>query len=272
MIRILKDTPGSIAKPFYQDGVLVDPGVVTATVTRADGTVVVSGAATTGSGAAERTLNLTAVQNGLLDTYTVAWASPTQGTLPSTVEIVGGFVFTIAEARAFGITDTFSTADVIAMRTTVEEEIEKACSRAFVPRYARHAVDGSGDCEVRLRRKVRSIRAVDLDGSSVDVSMIVPTVIGAYYPAGWRWGVGNYVIGYEHGFSEAPEGVKRAALLLAKTWFEGQRSPVDDRAITFDTTEGGSYSLAVPGRNGSLFGIPDVDSVLDRYRSRVSVA
>jgi hypothetical protein len=67
-------------------------------------------------------------------------------------------------------------------------------------------------------------------------------------------------------------GIRQAALILAKTWLTGQRSPIDDRATTFASTDGGTYALAVPGRNGSTFGIPDVDAVIDRYDLRVGIA
>jgi hypothetical protein len=65
--------------------------------------------------------------------------------------------------------------------------------------------------------------------------------------------------------------VSRAGLILLKAWLVGRDRPIDERAITFNTTDGGTYSLAVPGRNGSVFGHPDVDAVVQRYNMRVGV-
>jgi hypothetical protein len=48
MEQVLINTPTTLRESWYVDGVIVDPGTVTVTITRADGTVLVSAAATTG--------------------------------------------------------------------------------------------------------------------------------------------------------------------------------------------------------------------------------
>jgi hypothetical protein len=273
--RILKLTPGSLSQQWYEDGVAVDAGTVTVGITRADGTVLVAaGAATTGSGTAARVYNLTTTHTALLDRLTVTWSSNLKGTLVSYVEVVGGFLFSVADlaARVTG----FTTAQIVDMRMTVETEFENACGCAFVPRYARDTLDGNGGRSLMLRPLVTSVRSASVDGSAfsaADLAALTISTSGSVYsPRAWTCGTGNVLVGYEHGFQDTPAGVKQAALILAKTWLTGQRSPIDDRATTFASTDGGTYSLAVPGRGGSTFGVPDVDAVVDRYDLRVGLA
>jgi hypothetical protein len=274
--RIQRLTPGTLSQQWYEDGAAVDPGTVTLGITRADGTVLVSpGAATSGTATAPRTYNLTTTHTALLDRLTVTWTSTLKGTLTSYVEVVGGFLFGINElaARVTG----FTTAQIVEMRTTVEQEFEKACGCAFVPRYTLQTLDGNGGRSILLRPLVTAIRSATVDGTvftAADLTALSIGTTGSVYSASrtWSCGTGNVLVGYEHGFSDTPAGVRQAALILAKTWLTGQRSPIDDRAITFATTEGGSYSLAVPGRNGSHFGVPEVDVVVDRYDLNVGIA
>src|SRR5690349_8723938 len=96
--RILRGTPGTLSKQWYEDGVPVDPGTVTVEITRADGTsLVAAGAATTGSGSTPRAFALTTTHTALLDRLTVTWTSTAKGTLTSVVEVVGGYLFNLAE-------------------------------------------------------------------------------------------------------------------------------------------------------------------------------
>jgi hypothetical protein len=273
--RILQLTPGTLTQQWYEDGVAVDPGTVTLGITRADGSVLVAaGTGTTGAGTAPRTYSLTTTHTALLDTLTVTWASTSKGTLVSRVEVAGGFLFSVAElsARVTG----FTTAQLVGMRTTVETEFENACGCAFVPRYARDTLDGNGGRSLMLRPLVTSVRTASVNGfafSAADLAALTISTTGSVYsPRAWTCGTGNVLVGYEHGFQDTPAGVRQAALILAKTWLTGQRSPIDDRATTFASTDGGTYSLAVPGRGGSTFGVPDVDAVVDRYDLRVGLA
>jgi hypothetical protein len=280
--RILQNTPGSVSQAWYEGGVIVDPGTVTVDVTRADGTAIATGAGTTGTGAATRIYNLSEITHtALLDRLTIRWVSSAKGTLVSYVEIVGGFLFSIAEARAVKPLDqtaVFSTASIIAMRTMVEDAIEDAAGVAFVPRYTLETVSGSPHGLLLTWPKLRSIRSASTTylgstttlGANDLLGLTWGTYAGLY---GYSWTSGYpWRIGYEHGMDRPPEEIKRAALILAKLWLSAQNRPVDDRAITFATSEGGTYSLAVPGRNGSHFGHPDIDAAIDRHSHTAMVA
>src|SRR4051795_11434124 len=91
-------------------GNVVDPGTVTIAIARADGTTaVVAGTATAGSGAAARTYPLTATT--LLDWLYVTWTSSVYGSRrPDRIEVVGGFLFTLGDARA--VLPTLTTAQL----------------------------------------------------------------------------------------------------------------------------------------------------------------
>jgi hypothetical protein len=90
-----------------------------------------------------------------------------------------------------------------------------------------------------------------------------------YYSAGWTAGRRNVIVGYEHGLDRPPERIKRGALLLLKRWLvEG---PVDDRTTSMSNDDG-TFSLATPGRGGSIFGLPELDAAIMASPYRVGVA
>jgi hypothetical protein len=148
--RILQSTPATISESWYQGATIQDPGTVTVTVTRDDGTIVTTGTAA-GTGAAPRTFQLTAAHTASLDRLTATWTSPTLGTLTTVVEVVGDFLFTINEAHNAGLA-TYSDDQIAGARTRVEQAIEDACGLAFVPRYDRATLNGDGTTLLRLGR------------------------------------------------------------------------------------------------------------------------
>jgi hypothetical protein len=266
--RVLQNTAAQISVTFYTGETIADPGPVTVTVLSDDGTTVASGNAG-GTGAVARTFTLTPAHTALLDTLTVRWVSATLGTVTTTVEVVGGFLFTVAEARKLRPLDnttTYPTADIVAMRTTVEEAIEDACGVAFVPRYDRY--DGIGDSVLRLPRSyVRRVRWATSNATALTAGDLSNLLIRAgQFVNGYSWTRDAAVsVGFEHGMDRPPERVRRAALLLAKVWLVS--GPVDDRATSFSSTEtGATYSMVVPGRGGSVFGVPEADAVVQQYR------
>lgn len=282
MQRIERGLSATLTHTFYQDGVPTNPSpdAATVTITRDDGTVLVNAASATEVGTGVVSYTLTPAQTALLDTLTVGWTATFGGqsqTFTDVVEVVGGFLFTIAQARAIKPLDntaTYTNDQIIDARTLVEQSLEDACGVAFVPRYAREMVSGSGSSRVILSRpRVTAIRSVSLDGVALgasDLATVVARVTGvAYYPGRWTSGFDNYEVGYEHGWPQPPERVRHAALRLAKRWMvEG---PVDDRATAM-TTEDGTYSLVTPGLRGALFDLPEVNAVVQLYGMQTTVA
>jgi hypothetical protein len=275
MDRVKQGTAVAIANTWYTDGAVADPGTVTVGITSDDGTILVApGTATMGTGAASRTFNLTALDTALLDILTVTWVSTLQGPDTSIIEIVGDFLFTIAQARAMAPlsnTTIYPTARIAEVRTLVETSLEDACGVAFVPRYRREAVNGSGGTKLVLSRpRVIAIRSVLLGGVVTSFIDIVPSGPGVLYnPLGWTAGFGNYSIAYEHGYPTPPPMATRAALTWAKRFLvEG---PIDDRATSMSSADG-TFMLLTPGIRGSVSGIPVVDAFIQQYDERGMVA
>jgi hypothetical protein len=283
--RILQNTPGTLSQQWYEDGVAVDAGTVTVGITRADGTVLVAAlTGTSGTGASPRTFSLTTTHTALLDRLKVTWTSSAKGTQVSYVEVVGGFLFTINQARALSPlsnTTTYPTARIAEARILVEQTIEDACGRAFVPRYTLETLSGTGTTDLMLKwPDLRSIRSVTVTTSGVgaayteaELALVAINTSGRVYNTGqvWALGAGNISVGYEHGPAFPPARVTQAALTLARAWLV--KGPVDDRALGVAAPDGGfGYGLAVPGRNGAWTGVPEVDAVIDQYNMRAMVA
>lgn len=277
--RIQVLTPGTLSQQWTQDGVVADPGTVTLGITRADGTVLVAaGASTTGTGTSPRTYNLTTTHTALLDKLAVTWTSMLKGTLTSYVEVVGGFLFSIADALAVSSLASFPIADIADARTGAEQDIERLCGCAFVQRYAKQTISGDGSRSLQLKHPlVKTVRTATIAGTaltSTELADLTFTVSGEVWSnlVWWTCGRNNVTVGYEHGFQDTPVAIHNAALTLAKMRLLAVNSPIDDRTTTFASAEGGTYALAVAGRGGSYFGLPDVDAAIDRYSMATFVA
>jgi hypothetical protein len=271
-----QNTTPTVSFTYAQDGVAVNPSPdsATVTVTRADGTALHTNAATTDGGTGIFRYDLSASDTSLLDTLTLEWHIGTQ-TFTTTVQVQGGFYFTIAEAKALTELASKSAADIAATRTAAEQAFEHATGYAFVPRYARQTLSAVHGTVLRLpKRPLRSIRAISetlgIGGTPTTLTTTdyAATADGIYRPGTWTPGPNNVVVGYEYGADEPPERVKRAVLLLAKNWLT--KGPIDDRA-TGVPTEGGTIPLLTPGVRGSTFGIPEVDAVVEQYGVRQGI-
>lgn len=265
-----------------QNGVAAAPaGSVTVGVTRADGTTLVAaGTATTGTGSDPRTYALTAANNTLLDMLTVTWTDAGDSSTHTTyVEVVGGYYFSTAEARAsdpaLTNADKYSDALIVATRREVEEEFEAICGVAFVPRYEREILDGPGTRSLLLSRQaLRAVRAVwvysdattytawtadelaSLD--TVEFGMLTSRT-GLTFATGNR----NLAVAYEHGLARPPAEIKRAAMQRLRSRMNSATTGIPDRATTFSVAEGGTYSLATPSADKT--GMPEVDAALSRW-------
>jgi hypothetical protein len=282
--RIVINRSATLYKTFYEGGVATDPtGTPTVAVTRlSDGSTVTTGSVVNEAAAGTWSVTISAVVNTLLDTLTVTWTGVVNGIAQKyvdVVEVAGDTLFTLVEAKAIKLgagTDTLGaryTDDQIAdMRTSVEQAIEDEYGAALVPRYEKETLNGSPSYDTILRLKwpaLRTVRTATVGGTSVLASVEIDTVLGAYYSNGWTPGRSNVVIGYEHGLDRPPERVKRGGLLLLKRWLvEG---PVDDRATAMSNDQT-TWSLATPGRAGSIFGLPELDAAIQASPYRVGIA
>jgi hypothetical protein len=252
-------------------------GALTATVKRLDGTSVAGSPFAIVDVGGVSTFTLPVGVTGQLDTYSVDFAATVAGVARverDFIEIVGGFFFDVASARSIlGLTAQAYPAERLeALRIGVEREAEEICRRAFVPRFTRVKVSGTGGrllgTPSPLLRPVRALRAVVVGGvawSAGDVAAVTTTAemfarpLGAVWPAGF----GNIILEFEYGDDFAPPDIAENAMIRLRPAASRPNSQIPDRAMTFQTPEGGTYRLSMPSRDRT--GIPDVDAIYERH-------
>ncbi|SCL15064.1 hypothetical protein [Micromonospora inyonensis] len=270
-----------------------------------DGEVSVSGAGPTGvvfAGTATPDNGAYTYQmpgQSLLQSIDVTWTATVGGTTVvehDQVEIVGGFLFTLRQARDSDATlrDTvkYPTTDLVRVRTEVEQECEWICDQAWVPRYRRVVLDGTGTPDLVLpsggdqwragvhMRGVRAVRAASIAARvGQDPVPLTPTQLQALAvrPDGslrrvdgavWTAGDGNVVLDYEYGADAPPADLVRAALTRLRDRLNFDKKQVPDRAVSFTIQDLGTYRLSLP--DAYRTGLPEVDAAYARYSRRVS--
>jgi hypothetical protein len=206
------------------------------------------------------------------------------------VEIVGGFFFSLAAGRASdsSLSDAakYTTADLELARLETEEECEAITDRAFVPRYLRVTLDGTGQSDLVLKHPdpertvahVRAIRSVKMapraDGTFTSFSVAELAAVrvsddgtlrrldGATFIEGFA----NVVVELEYGLDAPPLELVRACLTRFRARLNMNKSGIPDRASSFTATDGGTYRLDLPGAWKT--GLPQVDAVYARYSRR----
>lgn len=276
--RVLVNTPGVLSAAFY-DGTetLVDPGTVTVTITRSDGTAVVTGAATSGSGAAERTYTLAAQTR--LDHLTAVWTG-TVGARKATTyhEIVGGYYAELPEIRALdALTSAVSypTAKLEAARAQAEARFEEATGVAWVPRHARETLTGASTSRLTLAyRPPRSLIAATIDAVAIaDLTTLTLYPWGAIdRNTGLTWPsptatTRNVVVEYTYGYDTPPNDLRQAFLTYCRYLLVDARSRIPDRASVM-ATDMGTFTLTTAGFRRPT-GLPEIDAILNDYDQRI---
>lgn len=273
--RVLIAAPATLSASWYVDGVVDDPGAdVTATVTRADGSILTEDVAATGSGATARTITLSVEQLGELASLTVTWQSDDLGALTTFVEVVGGFMFTVTGARALKPlenTTSYPLESILAARTLAELALEETCAIAFVPRYARETLSGKGSTKLFTGRPLpRRVISATVAGTPLDAGELAELQVDAargfiWRQAGWPLGDRNIVLEYEHGHPSPPANGPRVALLLAKRYLVD--SPVNDRATSLINQDGTTQFLVTAGVKGAVFDLPEVNAFVAGFQT-----
>lgn len=288
LTRILKTAAATLEHTFYVDETGTDSSVtVTVSVTDANGSSVASGNATS-AGAGRYTFALAGQSQ--TKHLTAAWSGTISGAAvveTDSVEIVGGYFFTLVEGRNSDSTladsGKYPTSALIEKRLEVEVECEEICDRAFVPRYKRLVLDGTGNTELMLSgvNDVRSIRSVSM----------APSIDGTFtaFTAGqlaklaitpdrtlvrtdgniWTEERSNVVVELEYGFDSPPEDLKRAAKTRFRSRLNAAKSGIPERVMSYTTSDGSNYRLSIP--DAYRTGIPDVDAAYGRWSLRSGV-
>lgn len=295
LTRVAKSAPATLTHTFVVDETPTDAAAgVTVTITDANGTAVVTAAATVHGATGVYTYAMAG--QALLARYSVAWTGTFSGSVVTEtdyVEIVGGFFFNLADARGSdsSLTDTvkFPIASLKSTRQEVEDEVEMICDRAFVPRYRRAVLDGSGSPDVLLTdfkwaaegrsaadvRTIRSATVAPLVGQTfvaltagqlaalaVTADGMLRRVDGAI----WTEGVQNVIVEYEYGLPAPASELVRAALVRLRDRLSIPLTGISERASSFTAVDGGTYRLDMPGAFKT--GLPMVDAVYSRYSRR----
>jgi hypothetical protein len=253
----------------------------TVVVTDGAGTTIASGTSSKPVGTTgPYEFGLTPAHTAVLDTYQAVWSYTRAGNAEqatTSLEVVGAFYFSVAEARAFdngAMADPtrYPAATIVAGRELVEEHMEQLCGVAFVPRATRVVIDGTDDEVLVALTRPRVILSASIDDVALTAGQLSNISIHPegrlVYPS-WMAGDLNIRLHVVHGHDAPPEPIKRAALVLLRNRLVA--SNVDDRAISF-TDELGTRQLAVAGRRGQPTGIPDVDAAIAQYTERAPIA
>ncbi|MGE4338201.1 MAG: hypothetical protein AB7E55_19815 [Pigmentiphaga sp.] len=282
--RILAGTPAVVSVQFYQAGVEADPGTVSVVIARADGSVMTPVASVAGEGTDPRTLALSADETTEIDLLTLRWTSEELGTVVTRAEIVGDRLFTLAQARAFdngalANTTTYPDAAIEEARTRIEDAFAAICEVSFIPRFEVEVLSGSAQAALLLNRfRIQAVRFVEIREANTNTWTALTESEREWLeleswgglwrrPTGWPSGYRNIRVGYVHGHDPMPPEIRRAGLILAR--YELVSSNLSDRATSF-SDESGTYRMATAGlTRGSWFGLPLVDSVLQRHIDRV---
>jgi hypothetical protein len=229
-----------------------------------------------------------------LDTYTLVWSGSVNSVATewtTTLELVGGHIFEIADLRAmdraFADTTKYPNALLRAVRIAVEETFEssRASQVCWVPRGRRVTLDGTAPdfarayspllygndtrCLTVPDYEVRSVYSVSIDGTALTQQEIADIDIadnvlwrkaGVQWPS-WPYGHKNIVLHYECGYDRPPAAITRAALILGREYLV--KSDLPSRATA--TSIGDQiFRLTIAGRDG-ITGIPDVDAAIDQF-------
>jgi len=274
------------------------PGAVTVTVTTLDGVAVYTNAVATVAGNVA-SYTLTLLDTAQLNTLIGVFTSQSLGNLTARVELVGATLFEVADARAFdkrqlANATNFPDAAILAARTLITERFERICKVSFVPRYRFRAISGADWFEFQLPDQpitaIRSIAtrapgasayvpysAAQLAALDSDLATGIVTRGSMYYGTSLyselRLPSLTVQVGYEYGYAQPPEPIRRAALIAVVNQLV--LTNISERTTSWSDPSGaGTFRMATPGMGrNSWFGIPNVDAVLSDYmESTVGIA
>lgn len=265
----LRDETGALVNADSAPSVVVVDGA-------GEQVLAAGGASSSSTGIYTRTVP--ASETGILDRYEATWTvvkSAQTNIFKTHYEVVGGFYFSIGEARAYdgaklSNTTTYPNQAIVDAREQIESEIEARARVAFVPRGRRVTVSGSGMETLLLPdsyvRRIVSGSVSDTALTPTQVSdLIVDGPAGLLWTAGvWHAGHENVVLHYEHGYDEVPAQIKKLALSLLVR----RLASTATSAVGVKSESVGSYSVTYG--DGGAMDLSDGElDVIDYFRAPV---
>ena len=284
-MSILVNTgPTTLTKTWYVDGDATDVGTITIGINDGTGTVVVaSGTVVTDNsdGTYEYSLTRDLIPNPTI--LVTTWTEASAQSQTDHLEVVGGWLFTEAAARAFDSSamtnaTTYPDAVIAADRVRITDLLETWTHRSWVPRYARVELAGNGTRRIAVKGGVRlsdgtrytrsgyqhdlnSVLSVTANGSAVSTSNVV--IDGSElvrtdttWPTATTSNPLNVVVEYTYGLPPGAQGSDRIGLLLARDRIVS--SNISDRASSF-SDELGTYRFTTPGIGRAVSTLPEVN-------------
>lgn len=243
-------------------------GAVTCSLSRADGSSIATGRATTNpAGVGTYAVALTTAEAATLDVIRAVWLDGATTRATTFHRVVGGYLFTSAELTALGGLAAFTADELRSARDQVTDLFELHTGTAWCPTYDLEQFIGNGThWHTSAHRPLRSVRSCTIDGDTEPLTDFeLELAAGIVYAGTTLYGV--CTLGLEHGYDAPPADVKDAALMAAKDRLLRRRSALSDRARSV-TDDMGTRTFAYAGA-GHPTGIDEVDAVLAAHDHRV---
>ena len=281
ILRVLRTAKSTLSRTFTLDGVATAAtGAVVVTINRLDGTLVETGNASGPD--VNLAYSYTFGGRDVVDELIVSWTGTFGGDVitydQDRIEVVGGFFFSIDEGRAIdsalASTSKFSYSYLVDKRTETEAECERICGQAFVPRFRRVTVNGTGRPNLMmpdpLIRNIRSVKVGATTFSPTDTALVGFSDAGMIYlSAGWIPGVPiglkNITVEYEYGWDRPPADIVRGAKIRFKSLALYNRSQLSDRAERAVTVDQNGGSVIYGSPSTEKVGIPETDAAYGRF-------
>jgi len=193
-------------------------------------------------------------------------------------EYVG--LFSIAEARAFNngkLNDasTYTRTAITEAEDRIRDQFTDICGVYFYPTSVSEYLDGTGRNSIMVsKNEVTAVTAcicyssdmtvsetfdaTDITNLAIDEGGVIYRRQGGVFIYGHK----NIYITYTCGYTSVPADIKRAALMVCLN--ELTFSNISDRSTSF--SDGNmTFQLATAGRTNQWYGLPMVDSVLQRH-------
>jgi hypothetical protein len=265
-MRVLTGRPLSLSHTFLDDEDALTPDAVTVTLTDAQGSTVATGTATADGEGWSVTL-----PRQPLGVYTATWDGGDVAVDETPVEVVGGFLFSIPQARKsddyLADADAFPAQEIREYREVVDEEFEKITGRSFVTRSLERTFVADDSPELlALIPDAQAVESVTINGVQVeDVSGYRISRLGKITAPDFFRDGDVVTVRVRYGYRTPPADVARVGMIRLRALLAAESSGIPDRATTWQPGEGGTFRLATAGQGKWKTGIPEVDSTLQNY-------
>lgn len=282
-----------LTKQWMEDGTVVDVGVVTYDLTDFDDTAVASGTATKSGSGVNTEYKISVPNQTELGLLTLTWTRASGAKLVDHIEVVGGQLFTEAEARnfdsaTFADEDEYPDAEIAAERLRITDLLEEWTATSWIPRWRRLKLAGNNRYRLPLFLSHLSqggsggqgagwdtirIQSCTIDGEDIDVANFEPVDGFAHRTDSyWPWPSTldplNVTLDIVYGMPYLIDGVDRIGKLLLADRLPSSRVAAHATRFTDElgTSDFSAENMGRPTR------IPEVNAWLRGHNDRARIA